>query len=175
MSDPNRCERCGSALPEAGVLRKLCPRCLVELGLEPASDLRNSEIIPTGQVDTNVAARAAAIRLQLIGEGVRHIDTLADALEVEASQRAAFVDQACEGDGELRRIIDALLASSAFTTAVQALAYEAQSMIGRELGHYRILALLGAGGMGLVWKAKDTKLARDVAIKVLRPDKTSDP
>ena len=38
---------------------------------------------------------------------------------------------------------------------------------GTKLGHYEISTLLGKGGMGEVWKAKDTKLGREVAIKVL--------
>ncbi len=48
-------------------------------------------------------------------------------------------------------------------------------MIGRTLGHYEITALLGKGGMGEVYRARDTKLKRDVALKVLPGDLSSDP
>ena len=43
-------------------------------------------------------------------------------------------------------------------------------MIAESIGHYRIIKKLGAGGMGEVYLALDTKLDRKVAIKVLRPD-----
>ena len=48
-------------------------------------------------------------------------------------------------------------------------------MVGRQLGPYKISALLGAGGMGEVYRARDTKLGRDVAIKILPADFTADP
>ena len=48
-------------------------------------------------------------------------------------------------------------------------------MVGKTLGHYEILEPLGAGSMGEVYRARDTKLDRDVAIKVLPEDFATDP
>jgi eukaryotic-like serine/threonine-protein kinase len=50
-----------------------------------------------------------------------------------------------------------------------------ESLLGQQLDCYQILSLLGTGGMGAVYKARDTRLRRSVAIKVLPAEQVSDP
>ena len=106
------------------------------------------------------------------------------ALERDGSARAAFLAEACGGDAGLRREVESLLAQEPeaagfMSTPAAALANgpigDGASFIGRRLGPYVIKARLGAGGMGEVYRAHDTKLGRDVAIKILPPIFTSDP
>jgi len=103
--------------------------------------------------------------------------------ERNESDREAFLDEACGGDRGLRREVESLLgyASEAEpfmeTPAVQAPESTADSQLlpeGCELGSYRIHSPLGAGGMGKVYLAKDTRLGRTVAIKVLEREKVAD-
>jgi eukaryotic-like serine/threonine-protein kinase len=108
------------------------------------------------------------------------------ALTSDASQRTAFLIEACAGDEALRRDVESLLAhepaASGFLAA-PALAVEARVMadepgalsVGRRLGPYTIHSPLGAGGMGQVYRARDSKLGREVAIKVLPPVFWTDP
>jgi len=107
------------------------------------------------------------------------------ALERAQPERAAFLAEACEGDEELRREVESLLRfdlraehfieSPALEVAAQAQAEAIEvSLIGRMIGHYRILSLLGEGGMSEVYLALDTSLERRVALKLLPAKFTQD-
>jgi Tol biopolymer transport system component len=99
------------------------------------------------------------------------------ALERKASQRAAFLREACPGDDALRGEVESLLAQEngasvlekpAIEVAAKALGGDGgPSLPGRQIGGYQVLSLLGAGGMGEVYEARDVKLGRKVAIKIL--------
>jgi Tol biopolymer transport system component len=108
------------------------------------------------------------------------------ALTRRGSDRAAFLASACGGDAGLRREVESLLAQHASNDGVldgQAVVAAAQivsdigaSMLtGRRLGPYQLHDRIGIGGMGEVYRARDTKLGRDVAIKILPHHFTNHP
>ena len=108
------------------------------------------------------------------------------ALEMEASDRPEFVEQSCAGDTELQATLESLIEHSVETgsTFDQALigAVDLDSSIpgnldlqGRSLGCYRIIEKIGEGGMGEVYRATDTRLRREVAVKVLPTTVAMDP
>ena len=117
----------------------------------------------------------------------RRVEDLCDAaLDRDVRERAAFVAAACGHDEALRREVEALLAHAQTAerfleapigeVAAHVLADERwASLVGRQIGSHKILSLLGAGGMGEVYRARDTKLGRDVAIKVVANVFLSDP
>ncbi|HET9942828.1 MAG TPA: protein kinase [Terriglobia bacterium] len=108
-----------------------------------------------------------------------------EARAIEAEKRSAFLDEACASDAGLRLYLERLLAENPDADSllgkpaidfVSAMVSTAPQTIpsGTLLQHYRILGTLGAGSMGTVYRARDLKLGRDVAIKVLPPAFTAD-
>jgi WD40 repeat protein len=94
-------------------------------------------------------------------------------LDLEPHDRAAFLDKACADDADLRREVDALLAHEGDGDALSqfpaltAVETNGGLWTGRTISHYRIQQRIGAGGMGEVYEARDDRLQRVVALKVL--------
>jgi eukaryotic-like serine/threonine-protein kinase len=108
------------------------------------------------------------------------------ALEREPDERAAFLAHACAGDERLRREVESLITShdpsdnfmeSLAPDLAAGLLAESQGrlVVGESIGHYKVMALLGAGGMGEVYLTEDTRLGRRVALKLLPAQFTKEP
>jgi len=110
------------------------------------------------------------------------------AADLAPTQRAEFLATACTGDDDLRREVESLLANDdsqdnlvegAVSRAVDHLPDEqaaaGDDLVGKHIGPYQVTELIGKGGMGMVFKARDTQLNRSVAIKALPSDRLTDP
>ena len=115
----------------------------------------------------------------------KHVEALYHAARTRPSgERASFLTDRCGDDESLRREVESLLnepvSDDGFLDPPEAAApgtpeVAPAAMSGVTLGGYHLQALLGAGGMGEVYRARDAKLGRDVAIKVLPRVMTGDP
>jgi serine/threonine-protein kinase len=111
------------------------------------------------------------------------------ALDLRGDEREGFLAEACGDDDDLYREVQSLLAahedagSFLKSPAVEVAAHEivsdevtspAVQLIGRELANYKIISLLGKGGMGEVYLTEDKRLRRKVALKLLPSEFTND-
>jgi serine/threonine protein kinase len=96
------------------------------------------------------------------------------ALEREPQAREQYLAEACGGDEDLRREVESLLAKDPSSPELvfnrAPIPAASRIVAGARLGPYEIESRLGAGGMAEVWKARDTRLGRLVAVKISRTD-----
>ena len=112
-------------------------------------------------------------------------DLFQSAIERAPEERAAFLDESCYGDEGMRREVESLLTSHeraenfievpAFEVAPELATNDsADALVGKLIGHYRIESLIGVGGMGEVYLARDERLGRKAALKFLPDSLTTD-
>jgi len=102
------------------------------------------------------------------------------AQSIAPAERASFLDEACGADEFIRDEVESLLAADessgdflnapAYEFAAGMLAEEESLLVGQEIGRYRILGVLGEGGMGKVYLALNVNLGKKVALKFLPPE-----
>jgi serine/threonine protein kinase/TolB-like protein/Tfp pilus assembly protein PilF len=106
-----------------------------------------------------------------------------EALEREPAERAAFLAEVCGGDDDLRGEIESLLGfhdragdfiEAPPTDMAADWLIENESRAGQTIGHYQLMRRIGRGGMGEVYLARDTRLGRPAALKLLQTSLTQD-
>jgi serine/threonine-protein kinase len=113
------------------------------------------------------------------------IDLFQSTLERAPEERSAFLDESCHDDEGMRREVESLLTSHeraenfievpAFKVAPELATNDsASALVGKLIGHYRIESLIGIGGMGEVYLARDERLGRKAALKLLPDSLTTD-
>jgi len=112
---------------------------------------------------------------QSIGQKRQVFKLFAQACELPVEERTIFLDQACGDDAALRRQLESLLASDHHAAAGPGLLerpafdiHAEDAMIGRSIGHYRLVKLLDRGGMGAVYLAERQDFEQQVALKLIR-------
>lgn len=120
-------------------------------------------------------------------ERLNQIEEIYDAmLEIPVAEREGLFNKLCGADADLRREVESLLAfeitpdnfldgpPAALAAEMFSQNDEQANLAGKEISHYKIVKLLGTGGMGEVYLAEDAKLRRKVALKLLPPQFSAD-